>query len=625
MNDSIVLQRLALCSAWTLLMTTLSAADSPPGWQSPNSIAVVAKDNRAYIGLATADAVAVLDPVAREITRTIPLPASPHALAVSPDGKRLFVAAGGSEGMVGVLETDSGAMVHRLQTGHTPTDLAVFNDGVRVAVANRFDANVAVWDTSSRKEIARLRVAREPVSLALAPDQKTLFVAHHLPEGPSSADRVAAGITVLDLETGQVAKTLALPNGSTTLRQIRIAPDGNLAAVVHTLARYQLPTTQLERGWMNTSAVTLIDVPGGRVINSVLLDEVDYGAANPWGVAWSTDSQRLLITHAGTHELSVIRVPELLERLARLPVTRPEGTTPQYISASATQADVPNDLAFLVGFRDRIRLSGNGPRAVAVLGETAVVADYFTDTLEFIDLNRTPYRPQSLGLGAAPVRTPERWGEQLFNDATISFQQWQSCASCHSEDARIDGLNWDLLNDGLGNPKNSKSLLLGHQTPPAMSLGVRADAQAAVRAGIRHILFAVRPEAEAQAMDAWLMTLQPVPSPHLVDGKLSPAAERGREVFHDELVGCATCHSGPAFTDGLSYDVGTAGELDRDVKSFDTPTLIEIWRTGPYLHDGSAATLREVLVDRNLTDTHGRVSDLATAELDDLIEYLNSL
>ena len=76
----------------------------------------------------------------------------------------------------------------------------------------------------------------------------------------------------------------------------------------------------------------------------------------------------------------------------------------------------------------------------------------------------------------------------------ICFQGWESCASCHPGGGRVDGLNWDLPNDGIGNPKNTKSLLLAHSTPPAMTLGVRSNAEAAVRAGIRHILFTVQPE-----------------------------------------------------------------------------------------------------------------------------------
>jgi cytochrome c peroxidase len=72
-------------------------------------------------------------------------------------------------------------------------------------------------------------------------------------------------------------------------------------------------------------------------------------------------------------------------------------------------------------------------------------------------------------------------------------------------------------------------------------------------------------------------------------------------------------------------DVGTAGERDRGTSGFDTPTLVELWRNPPYLHDGSAASLREVLMDRNADDRHGTTNNLSTAEIDDLIEYLLSL
>jgi cytochrome c peroxidase len=210
----------------------------------------------------------------------------------------------------------------------------------------------------------------------------------------------------------------------------------------------------------------------------------------------------------------------------------------------------------------------------------------------------------------------------LFNDATICFQGWQSCATCHSQDARVDGLNWDLLNDGLGNPKNTKSLLLAHQTPPAMSTGIRETAQTAVRAGIEHILFSVQPETVATALDHWLSSLRPVASPHLVDGKLSTRAQRGRRLFQSARVGCAGCHPAELWTNLEHYDVGTSGAFDNGTTLFDTPSLVELWRTPPYLHDGSAATLREVLTTHNPADHHGHTSDLTREQIDDLIEFL---
>ena len=59
--------------------------------------------------------------------------------------------------------------------------------------------------------------------------------------------------------------------------------------------------------------------------------------------------------------------------------------------------------------------------------------------------------------------------------------------------------------------------------------------------------------------------------------------------------------------------------------SFDTPTLLEMYRTGPYLHDGRAATLQEVLTTFNKQDKHGVTSKLSPEEIDDLVAFLMSL
>jgi hypothetical protein len=186
----------------------------------------------------------------------------------------------------------------------------------------------------------------------------------------------------------------------------------------------------------------------------------------------------------------------------------------------------------------------------------------------------------------------------------------------------VDGLNWDLLNDGLGNPKNTKSLLLSHRTPPAMVTGVRDRAETAVQAGLRHILFAERPAADARAIDSYLRALRPVPSPYLVGGELAPAARRGRELFR--RAGCADCHPPPMYTDLKKYEVGTGAGRERG-RSFDTPTLVEVWRTAPYLYDGRAATMTEVLRRHNEKDQHGRTAGLTARELADLAHYVLSL
>jgi cytochrome c peroxidase len=240
-----------------------------------------------------------------------------------------------------------------------------------------------------------------------------------------------------------------------------------------------------------------------------------------------------------------------------------------------------------------------------------------------VDINPETYpKARSIALGTGKSLTQVREGEMLFSDASLCFQHWQSCASCHPGGGRVDALNWDLLNDGLGNPKNTKSMLLAHKTPPAMMTGIRPNAEAAVRAGIRHIQFAVRPETDAVAIDEYLKSLKPIQSPYLVKGKFSRTANQGRRVF--KKAGCDSCHTPPLYTDLKKYNIGTGKDLDEN-QSFDTPTLIEVWRTGPYLYDGRSKTIKEVLTKHNVGDKHGKTSILTEEEINSLAEFILSL
>ena len=560
----------------------------------------------------------------RAVTGVIALPSPPLGLVLSGDQTRLLVTCAAPASQVCVVDLAQQRVTATYRAGHTAMGPVLSPDGKTLYVCNRFDDSVSIIDLELRREVREVKVEREPVAAGLTRDGRYLLVANLLHAGRADADHVAASVSVIDTATGVVVKALTLPNGSGLLKDLRVSPDGKYAVVSHILARYPLPTTQLDRGWMSTNAKTIIDLERLELVNTVLLDSVDSGAANPRGMAWSADGATLVITHAGTHEISVVNFPGVLEKLRQIPATLEEGRGDPY-AASRVQADVPNDLSFLVGLRRRLKLppTDRGPRAVLLIGSQAYVANYFSDTLAIVDVASEHPQWTSIRLGPEVPMSELRKGEFYFHDAGICFQGWQSCATCHPGDGRVDALNWDLLNDGIGNPKNNKSLLWSHRTPPAMSIGVRETAEMAVRAGIRHILFTVQPEEVAAAMDVYLRALQPVPSPHLVEGRLSPAARRGERVFR--RANCHTCHPAGVFTDLQPYSVGTHSAWEKPTDEFDTPTLVELWRTGPYLHDGSAATLREVLTTRNPSDQHGQTSSLSPGEIDDLTAYLLSL
>jgi DNA-binding beta-propeller fold protein YncE/mono/diheme cytochrome c family protein len=260
-------------------------------------------------------------------------------------------------------------------------------------------------------------------------------------------------------------------------------------------------------------------------------------------------------------------------------------------------------------------------------------------------------------------------GKILFHDAAdprLSADAAIACAHCHP-DAEDDGLTWDFTDRGEG-LRNTVSLLgrtgSGHGPihwsgnfdeiqdfehdlrGPFGGLGLLPDAVFHA-GGLDAPLGAPKAGAGAEldALAAYVATLDAFPaSPHrTAEGGLSEAAARGRALFESAETRCLECHGGPALTDSafieahgaaertpLLHDVGTLGpgsgqRAGGPLTGLDTPTLHGLWDSAPYLHDGSAPTLRALFTDRNAMEMHGHTSMLDTFAVDDLVEYLKAL
>ena len=595
-----------------ILGASLICADAK-GYLSPVDLAIAPGGKTALVVNMTGKSILRVSLLDGKILKSTSLKRRPSGITLSADGTKAYITAGIADGQLYVVNTESLRVKKTIQLGHTPVGPRLSPDGKTLYVCNRMNDNIAVIDTESYKVTATIPVVREPFAADITPDGKLLFVANHIPSGKANVDYVACKVSVIDTKTNKVVKQIKLVNGAEGMRGIRVSPDGKYVYATHLMARFLVPTTQIERGWINTNAMSAIRVADQTLLFTILLDDVDMGFANPWDVEISADGSLICIAAAGTHELALIDLKALTAKVEASVAKTGAKLGSVHLSAH-------NDLSFLSGIRTRVQLIGNGPRAVAMHGDTIYATEYFTDSLARVKVkDGKAVDVESIPLGPKMPLTPVRRGELLFNDATMCFQKWQSCASCHP-DARTDALNWDLLNDGIGNPKNVKSLVLSHQSPPVMALGVRDKAETGVRAGIKYIQFAVRPEEDAQAIDAYLMSLEPDPSPYLVKGKLTKSALRGKKLFNE--VGCLSCHPPPLFTNLKMYNVETGTGQDKG-KDFDTPTLREVWRTAPYMHDGRAETMHDVLTSHPQAAVRGKT--YTTKEKDELAEYILSL
>ncbi|HAZ63661.1 MAG TPA: cell surface protein [Armatimonadetes bacterium] len=541
-------------------------------------------------------------------------------LALSPDGATVAATWGGTNVTLYSADGLEAGRTMRVPLGACAPRFSA--DGARLFVLSQWAGDVTAFDVASGEELWRTPVLRQPVDAAVSADGGKLYVANLLPVDASNGPIVSAQISVLDTASGETRSTIRLPDGSQSVLGIAAAPNGEAVYAVHLLSRYHLPTTQLERGWMNTNAISVIDPATDTHVATVLLDDVDRGAANPWAVGVTPNSQTVVVASAGTHEVSVIDARALRAKIDQVRADFEARVADLPADARQYETDgISEDLTFLLGMRQRIDLGLNGPRALQVVAGRAFAAGYFSDQIAVVELGSGQVTLTDLR-NKAPLSKYRR-GEMNFADGSLCFQNWQSCLSCHPG-TRADGLNWDLLNDGIGNPKNTKSMYLTFRTPPAMALGVRESIAAAVRAGVRVIQFAVRPEEDYEAIDEYLQNMPSPGSPLLVDGKLTASAQRGKVIFESDETGCLSCHSGELYTDLQQYEMGMGLGQDEGLP-FDTPTLIELWRTAPYLHDGRAATIQDVLTTCNPDDRHGKTSHLSPAEIADLTEFLGSL
>jgi cytochrome c peroxidase len=206
----------------------------------------------------------------------------------------------------------------------------------------------------------------------------------------------------------------------------------------------------------------------------------------------------------------------------------------------------------------------------------------------------------------------------IFYDAGRSFHQWYSCHTCHV-DGHTNGATFDTLNDGrYGNAKKTLSLRGAARNGPWTWHGWQTELPAALAHSMKTTMQGPEPSKEdVEALHAFVRTLDHAPAP-----PPGEAAKRGEQVFNAK--GCDACHAGPDYTDGEVHLTGLEAPDDA-YKGFKAPPLRGVGRRNPYLHDGRARTLEELLTKHHRASTLTRRPDPTPEELADLIAFLRSL
>jgi DNA-binding beta-propeller fold protein YncE len=540
---------------------------------------------------------------------------------------------------VWVLDVATGATRRVLATGRGTSPVAVVFDplGANGYIALEGTGRVHRVAQTATQLGASVDVGPTPRALAITGDGSRLLVSQFVStEGVGRVRSVAlAGLTAgptipLPLDTTSIDGSLAARGLPNYLVGIAIHPASGQAWVVgkkDNVVRGSLRDGQpLTFETTVRALVARIDLAldQERTNERVDLDN----QSQPSAVALGPSGEQAFVTVQGTNQLIVLN--QLGGEIARAST----GLAPQGVAIDPTTKRV-----FTQDFMGR---------TVSVFDATQVLSQGSGPLPRIAQVQTTTNEKLSPAV---------LLGKRIFynaEDPRMSRDGYISCASCHL-DGGHDGQVWDFTDRGEG-LRNTISLRgqggnagaplhwtgnfdevqdfendirsffggSGFMNGVDFATGTRSQPLGDPKAGI---------SAELDALASYVDSLDDAGrSPfRLADGSLSASAQAGQAIF--QQLGCQSCHSGARFSDsptGARHDVGTikassgqraGGVLD----GLDTPTLLGLPASAPYLHDGSASTLLEVLTTANSAGQHGDTSGLSPGELNQLVDYLLQL
>jgi mono/diheme cytochrome c family protein/sugar lactone lactonase YvrE len=505
-----------------------------------------------------------------------------------------------------------------------------------VFVADRMNDQIVVANTRDALAVtARWKTPAEPFGVALTPDRQTLLVT-------TVADRT---LVALDATTGVERWHSAIAAGS---RSVAVSPDGTLALV----------------GSIATGSLELVELTGEHRVATLPFDldcaRCEFTGAFARGsgsvrfigahraiatfqrsipeslVAWRTavygGSGRPPVTqHVAFLTFSIDpKQPGLAQSVAQIVENQPRSIA----------WDAAHDTLFIAGLGSDSLMAlhgiSNGDQdAIAASAASALLGtsgrcgpDGMTlsaggDLLVWCSFTRTVLRlrggdvkraelTQSRELVASSFTPDQHSGLELFytTNTSVNTDHALACASCHLE-GTTDGLSWKIGEQALQTP-----LLAGRLagTHPFKWSGSDKVLSKSLATTITRLGGAGLSDARSKALVAFLESL---PRPR-TPSRDAAAVARGSALFAG-AAGCATCHGGPMYTDRDRH------QFESTLVDADTPSLIGVGSSAPYYHDGSAATLDDLLRGGGAVHGMAELAELTAAQRADLRTFLESL
>ncbi|WP_350291311.1 Ig-like domain-containing protein, partial [uncultured Croceitalea sp.] len=535
-------------------------------------------------------------------------------------------------GVIQILNSQ-GTLLNTINLGRGSQPYGVVNDPLgEFLYVSLFASNkILKISASSQTIVDELSIFAKPRAMAITADGLQLFVTQFITENNNGK---IAKINLTDFELSSninIDEDSFSPNSSTAakgianyLGGIAIQPESDKAWF--TAKKDNTLTGEFRSGEDLNFATTIRAMISNFSIESGqenAIERVDIDNHNlPTGIIVSPLGNYVFITMLTNNRIIVLDANSGLEVIRRDVGFAPSGIT---IDPTNNRLFVKNFLSRSVHVFDANDLIAQGTRVLPLISEVGTVSSELL-TNQVLQGKQMFYNARD-----------SRMTQQENSDAG-----YISCASCHI-DGTYDGQTWDFTQRGEG-LRNTISLRgragTGHGNVHwTGNFDEIHDFENDIRFAFGGTGFMTDQDffsenrenpmggtkenrsAELDALNAYIESLNTFDkSPNKNEnGTMTPAALQGKTLFNN--LKCANCHGGEAFTNsskGLLYDIGTVEvssgkRLGRTLRGFDVPTLRDVWTTAPYLHDGSAATVKDAIT-RHAIGTNLSQNDLELLE-----------
>jgi len=240
-------------------------------YKTPFNLAVSPDGRQLYVVCEASDELAVVDTESRTVIGEIEVGNLPHGVCLSPDGGTAYVSNRGDD-TVSVIDLEAMEFVDTIVVGDEPHGLVTDEMGRILFVANAGSADISVVDLERRREVKRLSAGRGAWGVSRSPDGGEIYVTNNLSHFVPFRTPSRSEVTVVGTERSVISDRVMIPQAN-LLQGVDVAPGGDFALVTLIRTKNLVPMTRVLQGWVMTNGIGVMWRDGR--VDQLLLDEPD--------------------------------------------------------------------------------------------------------------------------------------------------------------------------------------------------------------------------------------------------------------------------------------------------------------------------------------------------------------